>query len=90
MKKTITFTVGDNVWLMHGNHAVCATVVKVSYKKFICSANYESVIEHEVYTLCQRQTAARVAWERRTIPHEVRFKKLFIIIVFFYYLYTNL
>ena len=51
MKKAITFAVGDNVWLMHGNLAVCATVVKVSYKKFISSANYESVIEHESYTL---------------------------------------
>ena len=51
MKKAITFAVGDNVWLMHGNLAVCATVTKVSYKKFISSANYESVIEHEVYTL---------------------------------------
>ena len=51
MKKAITFAVGDNVWLMHGNLAVCATVTKVSYKKFISSANYESVIEHESYTL---------------------------------------
>ncbi len=51
MKKTITYAVGDNVWLMHGNLAVCATVTKVSYKKFISSTNYKSVIEHEVYTL---------------------------------------
>ena len=51
MKKTITFTVGDEVWLMHGNHAVCATVIKVSYKKFISSVNDGSVNEHELYTL---------------------------------------
>ena len=51
MKAIITYSVGDNVWLMHGNQAVCATVIKVSYKKFISSVNYESVIEHELYTL---------------------------------------
>lgn len=51
MKAIITYAVGDNVWLMHGNHAVCATVVSVSYKKFISSANYETVIENELYTL---------------------------------------
>ena len=51
MKKTITYAVGDNVWLMHGNLAVCATVTKVSYRKFISSLDYESVIEHELYTL---------------------------------------
>ena len=51
MKKTFDFTVGDTVWLMHGNRAVCATVVTISYKKFICSVDYESVIENELYTL---------------------------------------
>jgi len=51
MEAIITYTVGDNVWLMHGNHAVCATVVSVTYKKFISSFNYESVIEAELYTL---------------------------------------
>lgn len=51
MKMTITYAVGDNVWLMHENLAVCATITKVSYKKFISSDNYESVIEHESYTL---------------------------------------
>jgi len=51
MKKTITYAVGDNVWLMHGNLAVCAIITKASYKKFISSVNYESVIEHESYTL---------------------------------------
>ena len=51
MKKTFAITVGDEVWLMHEDHAVCATVVKVSYKKFISSLDYESVIENELYTL---------------------------------------
>ena len=51
MKKTIAITVGDEVWMMHEDHAVCATVVKVSYKKFISSLDYESVIENELYTL---------------------------------------
>ncbi len=51
MKKTFAITAGDEVWLMHRNHAVCATVVKVSYKKFISSLDYESLIENELYTL---------------------------------------
>ena len=51
MKKTFAVTAGDEVWLMHGNRAVCATVIKVTYKKFISSVNYESVIENELYTL---------------------------------------
>ena len=51
MKKTFAITVGDEVWLMHADHAICATVAKVSYKKFISSIDYESVIEHELYTL---------------------------------------
>lgn len=51
MKKTITYAIGDNVWLMHGNLAVCAAITKVSYKKFISSLDYESVIENELYTL---------------------------------------
>ena len=51
MKKTFAITVGDKVWLMHGNHAVCATVVKVIYKKFISCVDYESVIESELYDL---------------------------------------
>ena len=51
MKKTITYAVGDNVWLMHGNLAVCATVTKVSYKQFISSDDPKSIIEDELYTL---------------------------------------
>ena len=51
MKKTFAITAGDEVWLMHGDHAVCATVARVAYRKFISSLDYESVIEHEVYTL---------------------------------------
>ena len=51
MKKTFAITAGDGVWLMHGDHAVCATVARVAYRKFISSLDYESVIEHELYTL---------------------------------------
>lgn len=51
MKKTFAITAGDEVWLMHGDHAVCATVARVAYRKFISSLDYESVIEHELYTL---------------------------------------
>ncbi len=51
MEANTKYDIKDNVWLMHGNLAVCATITKVSYKKFISSVNYESVIEHESYTL---------------------------------------
>ena len=51
MKKAFAITVGDAVWLMHGNRAVCATVVKVSFRKFISCVNYTTIIESELYTL---------------------------------------
>ena len=51
MEAKTEYDIKDNVWLMHGNLAVCVTITKASYKKFISSVNYESVIEHESYTL---------------------------------------
>ena len=51
MKKTFAITAGDSVWLMHGNRAVCATVVKACFKKFISCVDYKTVIESELYTL---------------------------------------
>ena len=51
MKKTFAITAGDAVWLMHGNRAVCATVVKADFRKFISCVDYKTVIESELYTL---------------------------------------
>ena len=50
MKKTFTYTIGDKVWLMDHDQAVCATVVKVDYKIFISYIN-EPAFEYEHYTL---------------------------------------
>ena len=51
MEKTFAITAGEEVWLMHGNRAVCATVVKVDFRKFISCVDYKTVIESELYTL---------------------------------------
>ena len=49
MTKFFDIKVGDPVWLMHGNKAVCAVVTQVRYTKFISSVDYESIIESEAY-----------------------------------------
>lgn len=49
MKKLFDIKVGDQVWLMHGNRAVCASVTRVRYTKFISSVDHESIIESEAF-----------------------------------------
>ena len=51
MKKAFAITAGDAVWMMHENRAVCATVVKVGFRKFISCVDYKTVVESELYTL---------------------------------------
>jgi hypothetical protein len=51
MKKIFDINVGDQVWLMHGNSAVCATVTKARYTKFISCVDYESIVESEAYSV---------------------------------------
>ncbi len=49
MKKVFDISVGDQVWLMHGNAAVCAIVTKAFYTKFTSNLDYESTVESELY-----------------------------------------
>jgi len=49
MKKIFDIRIGDQVWLMHGNHAVSATVTKARYTKFISCVNHETIVESKVY-----------------------------------------
>ena len=51
MKKIFDIKVGDQVWLMHGNRAICATVIKAFYTKFISCVDHKSIIESERFTL---------------------------------------
>ena len=49
MKKIFDIKIGDQVWLMHDNCAVCATVIKARYTKFISCVDHESIVESEAY-----------------------------------------
>lgn len=49
MKKIFDIKIGDQVWLMNDNCAVCATVTKARYTKFISSMDHESTVESEAY-----------------------------------------
>lgn len=51
MKKIFEIKVGDQVWLMNDNRAVCGVVTKVYYTKFISCLDYKSIIESERFTL---------------------------------------
>lgn len=46
MCKKFEFNIGDNVWLMYNNSAVCGTIKSMHYKK-IASVDRETVVESE-------------------------------------------
>ena len=49
MEKVFEYKIGDQVWLMHKDCAVCATVTKLWYTKFY---DYnDSVCENETYSV---------------------------------------
>lgn len=49
MEKVFEYKIGDQVWLMHKDCAVCATVIRMWYTKFY---DYnDSVCENETYTV---------------------------------------
>ncbi len=54
MEKTFDIAIGQEVWLMHKDRAVCGMVTKVWYTKFISPVNYETMIESEWYTVCDK------------------------------------
>lgn len=47
MEKEFTFSVGDQVWLMHMNAAVCGRVEKLFYYKGISCVDFETITEKE-------------------------------------------
>ena len=49
MEKHFDFKIGDQVWLIHDNRAVCGTIAEVWYTKFISCLDYESIEESEAY-----------------------------------------
>lgn len=51
MKKIFDINVGDQVWLMHNNAAICATVTNAFYTKFISCLDFETIKESESYRL---------------------------------------
>ena len=49
MEKVFEYKIGDHVWLMHKDCAVCATVIRMWYTKFY---DYnDSVCENETYSV---------------------------------------
>lgn len=49
MEKVFEYKIGDQVWLMHKDCAVCATVIRMWYTKFY---DYnDSVCENETYSV---------------------------------------
>ena len=51
MKWIFDINVGDEVWLMHSNHAVSAIVTKARYTKFISCVDYKTIVESEFYNV---------------------------------------
>lgn len=49
MEKVFEYKIGDQVWLMHKDCAVCATVTKLWYTKFF--SYDDSVSENEAYSV---------------------------------------
>jgi hypothetical protein len=54
MEKSFDIAIGQEVWLMHKDRAVCGTVTKVWYTKFISPVDYKSIVESEWYTVCDQ------------------------------------
>jgi hypothetical protein len=53
MKKVFDIKVGDQVWVMHNDRAICAVVSMVHYRKFVSCLDFESILESESYSLSQ-------------------------------------
>ena len=47
MEKEFAFGIGDQVWLMHKNAAVCGVVEKLFYYKGISCVDFETITEKE-------------------------------------------
>lgn len=50
MKVQLEINIGDPVWFMYDNQAVCGYVKNILYRQFISNLDHESVITVEKYT----------------------------------------
>lgn len=51
MKVLLNKHVGDLVWLMYDDQAVCGTIKRILYRQFISNLDYESIVIVEKYVV---------------------------------------
>lgn len=49
MEKEFAFNLGDQVWLMHNDGAVCGSIAKMFYVRTVSCVNFETVSDNERY-----------------------------------------
>lgn len=49
MEKEFAFNLGDQVWLMHNDGAVCGSIAKMFYVRTVSCVDYETVSDNERY-----------------------------------------
>jgi len=49
MEKEFVFNIGDVVWLMHDNAAVCGSIAKMFYVKNVSCVDFETISTNEKY-----------------------------------------
>ena len=67
MKKIFDISVGDQIWLMHENAAVCATVTKAFYTKFTSNLDYESIVESELYNVSVNDKPLHASYQKEQL-----------------------
>lgn len=51
MEKELKYSIGDHVWLMHNNKAICGTIESIYCAHFIGRVNFTDLIESERYVV---------------------------------------
>lgn len=51
MEKELKYSIGDHVWLMHNNKAICGTIESIYCAHFIIPVNFTDLIESERYVV---------------------------------------
>ena len=51
MEKELKYGIGDHVWLMHNNKAICGTIESIFCAYFISQVNFTDLIESERYVV---------------------------------------
>ncbi len=49
MEKELKYAIGDHVWLMDNNKAICGTIESIFCAHFISPINFKDLIESERY-----------------------------------------